>query len=277
MVTSEAEIKTFQKKILVWYRVHGRHDLPWRHTRDPYKIFVSEIMLQQTQVDRVVPKYKNFLKQFPTVKRLAYAPQAAVLKEWQGLGYNRRALYVKRAAAQVVKNYKGAFPKNPHELEKLPGVGHYTARAMCAFAWDMPEVFIETNIRRVYIHFFFAHKKKVIDAEILECIQKTLPPEHIREWYWALMDYGAGELKNISNPNRKSIRYVRQSKFEGSRRFARAKLLDLILLESRLTLKKTQALFERDPLLAMHNPKEILEALARDGFIKKNGAVWHMI
>ncbi len=234
-------------------------------------------MLQQTQVDRVVSKYKNFLKKFPTLKHLADARQSAVVKEWQGLGYNRRALYLKRAAEYILKNYGGIFPNNPIELEKLPGVGSYTARAMCAFAWDESSVFIETNIRRVYIHFFFARRKKVSDKEIIKVIQKTLPSHKAREWYWALMDYGSSELKKIPNPNRKSVRYVRQSKFAGSQRYARAKMLKLILNKKDITLKKARLEFKYDPLLDVYKPEEVLKMLMQDGFIVKSGNVWRVV
>ncbi|MEK7150879.1 MAG: A/G-specific adenine glycosylase [Patescibacteria group bacterium] len=235
------------------------------------------MMLQQTQVDRVVPKYKSFLKKFPTLKHLANAKQSAVVKEWQGLGYNRRALYLKRAAEHIVKNYGGRFPNNPIELEKLPGVGPYTARAVCTFAWNEPSVFIETNIRRVYIHFFFARRKRVSDKEIIKVIQKTLPSHKAREWYWALMDYGSSELKKIPNPNHKSVGYTRQSKFEGSQRYARAKMLKLILNEKRITLKRVRLEFKDDPLLHTYKPEEILKALTQEGFIRKSGNIWCVV
>jgi len=156
-------IKKFQETVFKWYRVFGRHDLPWRKTRDAYRIFVSEIMLHQTQVARVREYYDRFLTHFPTVGDLARAPRDSVVRQWQGLGYNRRAVYLHRAAGEVTERWKGKFPRGTAELESLPGVGPYTARAVRVFAWNKPEVFIETNIRRVFLYHFFRGRRKVDD------------------------------------------------------------------------------------------------------------------
>ena len=152
----------FKKIILDYYKKHGRHDLPWRKTHDPYKILVSEIMLQQTQVGRVMAKYKEFIREFPDFKKLAQAPTAKVLKAWSGLGYNRRALYLKRTAERVTNEFQGKLPKDQSMLVDLPGIGPNTAGAICAYSFNMPVVFIETNIRRVFIHFFFNKTKRKI-------------------------------------------------------------------------------------------------------------------
>src|SRR3989344_3834380 len=160
------QIKTFKQTVWRHYRAHGRHDLPWRRTDDPYKILVSEVMLQQTQVERVIPFYKKFIKKFPTAKKLAAAPLAGVLKAWQGLGYNRRAKQMIAAAQALVRDSRGLFPKTVAELEKFPGIGPYTARAVVAFAFNRDVVFVETNIRTAVTHHFFARKKAISDREI---------------------------------------------------------------------------------------------------------------
>lgn len=267
-------IPDFHKEIRSFYRKHGRHDLPWRHTRDPYKIFISEVMLQQTQVARVIPKYLHFVKLFPTVGALARVPQEEVLRVWQGLGYNRRALYMQKAAQRVVNEYKGKFPKEPRFLEDLPGIGHYTARAIAAFAWDGQDAFLETNIRRVYIHFFFSGRTVVFDKDILKHIEKTMPKRNIRDWFYALMDYGAIALKDIPNPNRKSKGYSKQSRFHGSRRFARAKLLALMLESRRMRRDTIKGFFKNTPELRQFDVDEIIQSLEKDGFIRRAGASW---
>ncbi len=231
----EKEIKRFKKTIWNYYRQNKR-DFPWRETQDPYKILVSEIMLQQTQALRVMPKYLSFLKKFPTSKALSQAKLSDVLKEWQGLGYNRRALYLKQTARQIEKDFKGKFPKDFKLLTSLPGIGPATAGDILAFAWNIPKVLIETNIRSVFIHFFFEKQEKVStkvhDKEILPLIEKTLDHRNPREWYWALFDFGS-YLKETNNPSTKSLHYVKQSRFRGSNREKRSAILKLIIKKSR--------------------------------------------
>lgn len=241
MNVPQKEITAFQKVIWNYYKVSGRGNLPWRKNINPYKIWVSEIMLQQTRVDRVVPFFKSWIKAFPTVAKLANASQVEILKHWKGLGYNSRALRMKQTAQEIVKNYQGKFPKTLPELEKLPGIGPYTAGAICAFADNQPVTVIETNIRRVFIHHFFYDKSGVHDDDILELVKKTLP-ENVRGWYWALMDYGSflGRTLNISgkkyNPNVQSKHYTKQSKFSGSDRQIRGKILEILLQEKNHTI-----------------------------------------
>jgi A/G-specific adenine glycosylase len=228
----------FQKIIWTRYKQNKR-EFPWRNTRDPYRILVSEIMLQQTQTDRVVPKYKAFLKLFPTFKVLARASTTDVLIAWQGLGYNRRALNLKRAAEKVVSDFKNKLPSTLPELISLPGIGHYTAGALLAFAFDLPSPFIETNIRTVYLHFFFNDKVKVHDKEILKMVENTLPQKNIRDWYYALMDYGVLLKKENGrkNINQRSVHYKKQSTFKGSHREMRSKVLKLLLKNSKVPLR----------------------------------------
>jgi A/G-specific adenine glycosylase len=217
--------QTFQQTVWDFYQKQGRQTLPWRKTKDPYKIWVSEVMLQQTQVARVIEKYKSFLKKFPTMQSLAEASQSEVLKEWVGLGYNRRALFLKKGAEFVMRDLKGKFPKEVLDLQKIPGIGHYTARAIATFVYNQKHAFIETNIRTVYFNHFFKNKETVIDKEIFNLVQETLPEENFREWYYALMDYGSYLKKEGKGMNARSKHYVKQSKFEGSDRQIRAAIV----------------------------------------------------
>ncbi len=260
LVEREKNIKEFQKKVRVFYKAHGRHALPWRKTKDPYKILVSEMMLQQTQVDRVVPKYKAFLKKFPTMQVLAKASLADVLREWSGLGYNRRALFLKRAAEAVVKDHKGKFPSDVESLESLPGIGLYTSRAVATFAYNEPHAFIETNIRAVFIHSFFPRSKSVSDAKLMPLIEQALDRKNAREWEWALMDYGSHIKKTVPNPSRKSKHHVKQPAFEGSLRQVRGAMLR----ELGKGLIAEKALLDAYPGI---HAKTALDGLLRDGFI----------
>ena len=219
-----SSVQEFQSMILDFYRQEGR-SFPWRETCDPYEILVSELMLQQTQTERVVPKYLAWLETFPTAADLAAAPFPQVLAAWSGLGYNRRAGYLQSACRQVVEEWGGAFPRTAGELETLPGVGPYTARAVATFAFGQPEVFIETNIRSVYLFFFFSDQEKVSDSQLMPLIQATVYHQNPRRWYYALMDYGARLKKSTANPNRRSRHYSRQSRFEGSLRQARGAIV----------------------------------------------------
>ncbi|MDY4673653.1 MAG: A/G-specific adenine glycosylase [Treponema sp.] len=219
-----SSVQEFQSMILDFYRQEGR-SFPWRETCDPYEILVSELMLQQTQTERVVPKYLAWLETFPTAADLAAAPFPQVLAAWSGLGYNRRAGYLQSACRQVVEEWGGAFPRTAGELETLPGVGPYTARAVATFAFGQPEVFIETNIRSVYLFFFFSDQEKVSDSQLMPLIQATVYHQDPRRWYYALMDYGARLKKSTANPNRQSRHYSRQSRFEGSLRQARGAIV----------------------------------------------------
>lgn len=216
--------KALQKLVWDYYRKYGR-DLPWRKTRDPYRIVVSEVMLQQTQVERVIPYYERFIKQFSSFRVLARAEQGDVLRAWQGLGYNRRALNLQKLARVVISEHEGKLPATFEGLDALPGIGKGTAGSLSAFVFNKPVPFIETNIRRVFIHHFFKNKQEVRDDEILKLVERTLPARRAREWYYALMDYGSHLGKKVENPNRKSAHYGRQSRFEGSNRQLRGAIL----------------------------------------------------
>ena len=220
MTLDDNAITIFRREVWEFYRAHGRR-LPWRETSDPYAVLVSELMLQQTQVSRVFPKFEAWMARFPDVRSLAEASLSEVLAFWNGLGYNRRAVYLQKAACEVCDRFGGNFPRSEEELRSLPGVGAYTAGAVSAFAFGTPSVFIETNIRTVFIHRFFSDiQEKIDDSQILPLVRQTLDRENPREWYYALMDFGAELKRTVPNPGRKSKHYAKQSKFEGSFRQA---------------------------------------------------------
>ena len=222
MTKKEREFQTF---VLDWFEKCGRHDLPWRQTQDPYLILVSELMLQQTQVVRVIPKYEAFVKRWPTAAQLASASLGDVLRMWQGLGYNRRAKFLHECAKEITENHAGQFPLSEAKLRKLPGIGPYTASAICAFAYNHPVELIETNVRQVMIHHFFTGAKEVSDAQILEQVRRTLPENRARQWYAALMDYGT-HLKALHGNSTTIVKgYTKQSKFKGSNREVRAAIV----------------------------------------------------
>jgi len=277
----------FKRVIRDYHRRHGR-DMPWRRTRDPYRILISEIMLQQTQVARVVKFYPFFIGKFPNFRTLAQAKTADVLRAWQGMGYNRRALALQRLSSAVLGKFDGELPHGRAELESLPGIGKATAGAIRAFVWNEPEVFIETNIRRVFIHFFFScrsARRRVTDQEIARYIKRTLPRKNVREWYWALMDYGAmlGAMSRtgardsgrdgqsgVQNPNRKSAYYKTQPRFLGSDRELRGKILRILLFGrgfgniSRASLVRQISRRTKEP---PRRVRKIVHALAREGFV----------
>jgi A/G-specific adenine glycosylase len=258
------KIRAFQAAIWRYYRSHKRA-MPWRDTRNPYKILVSEIMLQQTRVSRVMEKYPLFIKTFPNVRALALASPRAALSAWQGLGYNRRALLLKKCAEIIVREYGGELPHSPAELAQLPGIGKATAGAIAAFAFDVPTPFIETNIRRVFIHFFFSAAKKVRDKEILKLVEKTVDPKNPREWYYALMDYGAMLVKTVPNPNKKSAHYARQPRFSGSDRELRGKIIRFLLLGKKISLRKLARLSGE----SFARVRLVCNALQHDGLVQK--------
>ena len=221
------EINTFQVFIWDFYQQNGR-SFAWRNVESPYWIVVSEIMLQQTQTYRVEPKFEQFIAEFSDFQALANASLRDILSVWQGLGYNRRALYLYQSAQKIMQEYNGNLPQDPSILETFPGIGKATARSICAFAFNIPAVFIETNIRTVFIHTFFSEKKDVSDAIIMPLVEITVDKTNPREWYYAIMDYGVYLKKNYNNPSRKSRHHVIQSKFEGSDRQIRGAIIRLL-------------------------------------------------
>ncbi len=223
---ARSDIAAFRAAVWKHYKAHGRHDLPWRKTRNPYRILVSEIMLQQTQVPRVIDKYKSFLKQFPTVRSLARSDLASVLKEWSGLGYNRRGKYFHDAAKIVVSEFNGNMKKAT--LARLPGVGPYTKAAVRTFAYNEPHMMIETNVRAAFIQHFFPNAKMVHDRELVVLIEAAAEHQDPRSWYWALMDYGSYMKTLHVNPTRRSASYAMQTKFVGSLREVRGAIIKVL-------------------------------------------------
>lgn len=243
------ELKKFYKK--------NKRDLPWRKTYDPYKILVSEVMLQQTQVERVIPKYTAFIKAFPDTSSLARAPLLKVLKLWSGLGYNRRGKYLHEAAKIIAKDgWEG----------KLPGVGPYTRAAVDAFAHNKPGVFIETNIRTVFTHFYFPKKEKVADSDLFPLIELTLKKSNMtpRDFYAALMDYGSHLKKNGVKINKQSRHYTKQKKFEGSERQLRGAIMRELLAGPKTSAQLSKKLSQDKEKTA-----RLLARLVAEGFLKK--------
>ncbi|MEG0096621.1 MAG: adenine glycosylase [Raoultibacter sp.] len=215
----------------VWQQgvLFGRNDLPWRQTDDAYAILVSEVMLQQTQVARVLTHWKSFLALFPTLDALAASDTATVLEAWQGLGYNRRALALKHTAEICSARHEGALPQTLEGLLALPGIGQATAAGVLSFAYNEPSVYIETNVRTVFIHDLFPDQTAVSDKMLYPLVEATCSADNPRGWYYALLDYGAHLKQIVVNPSRKSAHYARQSTFIGSRRQKRAEALRQVL------------------------------------------------
>jgi A/G-specific adenine glycosylase len=260
-------------------------DLPWRTTRDPYAVLLSEVMLQQTQVARVVPKYLAWLEAFPTLDALAVAPLEPVLEAWQGLGYNRRAVALKRTAEQVCERYSGALPVGEAELRMLPGIGPSTAAGVLVFAHDLPAVYLETNVRTVFLHELLADRTMVPDREIVPLVRVALGEASSqgispRDWYFALLDHGAHLKQALPNPSRRSAHHARQSAFEGSRRQKRAWLLRAVIADSGMptdAYASQLAAFEHGAGRKAPSAEEVAEllgSLADEGFLARQGDVW---
>jgi A/G-specific adenine glycosylase len=224
MTLSRKRIRVFREKIFSWWDWNKR-DLPWRKTRDPYRVMVSEVMLQQTQVLRVIEKYDEFLYFFPDVWTLARAPLSRVLRTWRGLGYNRRAMQLRNAARVIVRDFHGEFPADEAKLMTLPGIGRYTARAILVFALGQHAALVDTNIRKIITHFFFRdvpQKPSVIE----KTAERLLPKEKIWEWHQALMDYGALAMSNVKVQMLKER--GKTIPFRESKRFYRGRVIDIL-------------------------------------------------
>jgi len=274
-MTNRHDIDSFRQTVWSYYQANGRHDLPWRQreqdgTYDPYKIVVSELMLQQTQVPRVVPKFVAFIAVFPSFEALANAPLSEVLQVWSGLGYNRRAKFLRQTAQIVAEQYGGNLPHGRDDLVALAGIGYHTAGAVLAYAFNEPAVFIETNIRTVFIHHFFRDADKVPDADLLPLIKEALPESRAREWYWALMDYGSFLKQTVGNASRTSAAYTKQSAFQGSRRQIRGQVLRL-LGEGQRTPEQLRQAITDDRLTG------VLDDLANEGFIESTSGRYRLV
>ena len=289
-MTAEKDLDAFRVLVLERGRELYR-DLPWRRTRDPYGIWISEVMLQQTQTSRVDGRWQRWLERFPTPAALAAAAPADVLEEWQGLGYNRRALALHRAA-QAVAGLGGALPSETAALEALPGVGPATAAGIRAFAFDLPSVYLETNVRTVLLHELFPGEEGVSDRALVPILRDTCPrdasdpADDPRAWYYALLDYGAYLKRTVPNPSRRSAAHARQSRFEGSHRQKRAELLRVLLAHrgepSGVTfeeifseLASVEEKAGRRPISAPE-VEALLDELVREGFCQPVDGAWRV-
>ena len=264
-------VDIFEFQEIIWQK--GRElfrDMPWRTDTRPYYVMVSEIMLQQTQVERVIPKFEAFIERFPSVEDLAKASLGEVLQLWSGLGYNRRAKFLHEAAQKIVSEYKGVFPETQEELVKLPGIGVNTAGAILAYSFNTPALFIETNVRTVYFYHFFLEVDEVSDVELKAVAEATMSTEHPREWYWALMDYGSYLKREGIGQNSKSRHYKKQSPLKGSVREVRGQILKA------LTLGDMSEAALRTELNADERFEGALVSLEKEGLIAKTGSSFHL-
>lgn len=280
-------IEAFRERVYLAGRELYR-DLLWRRTRDPYAIWVSEAMLQQTQVSRVDGRWQSWLDRFPSVDALAAATSADVLAEWQGLGYNRRALALWRAAQEICERHSGVMPQDEVALKALPGIGPATAAGIRAFAFDLSGVYLETNVRAVFLHELFPGAEGVPDSALRPLVAEACPdgslaiagadaPCSPRTWYYALLDYGAHLKRTLPNPSRRSRENVRQSRFEGSHRQKRAVLVRLLLAAGIEGVSVADAALELTEFEAKAGrvavteaaASDILEELAAEGFCRE--------
>jgi A/G-specific adenine glycosylase len=260
-------VKTTDFQELVWEKACELYrDMPWRQDTRPYYVLVSEIMLQQTQVDRVIPKFEAFIAAFPDVYALAAAPLSAVLQLWSGLGYNRRAKFLHEAAKKIVAEFNGEFPATQVELVSLPGVGVNTAGALLAYSFNQPVIFIETNVRTVYFHHYFHDDTSVTDAQLREIVSETVDTEHPREWYWGIMDYGSYLKRQGVGRNDKSHHYRKQSALKGSVREVRGAILK-VLAKNPHSVKSIKNETFQDERFEL-----ALQGLLRDGLVVQKGA-----
>ncbi len=244
--------------------------MPWRDDTRPYYVLVSELMLQQTQVPRVVPKFQAFIAAFPDEVALARASLADVLKLWQGLGYNRRAKFLHAAAQMIVHEYGGQFPREETAILTLPGVGNNTAGAILAYAFNHPSIFVETNIRTVYIHHFFADNFAVDDRQIVELLEATIDRENPRRFYQSLMDYGSWlKAQGVRNTSQ-SKHYKKQPPLRGSVREVRGHIIKLL---SDTSMSEAEL---RRQLVADDRFATALAGLVRDGLVVVSGSVVHL-
>ncbi|MBI2147824.1 A/G-specific adenine glycosylase [Candidatus Woesearchaeota archaeon] len=294
----------FESTLLSWYSL-AKRDLPWRKTTDPYKILVSEVMLQQTQVDRVIPKYGAFLHAFPTVQALADAPTGDVIRLWSGLGYNRRAVKLQECARAVAESHGGKFPQSVDGLKQLPGIGPYTAAAVMAFAFNKPEVVVDTNVRRVFFRLGIGSEREGLSEDLQGLIAGNVSQKCSRDYHNALMDFGATvctarapkcescvfnkQCVSVKKYTKQQMEDVAsrifkttQSKFEGSNRYYRSMILKEVQrkqgqlveeLAKVLSMQKT--LSEQAPLPAVAQARSLVRQLEKDKLIaEKNGRVY---
>ncbi len=259
-------------------------ELPWRQVDDPYAVLVSEIMLQQTQVARVGRFWERFLSAFPTLDALAAAAVPDVLELWQGLGYNRRALALKRTADTCAAERAGRLPETAEELQALPGIGPATAAGVVAFAYQRPSVYLETNVRTLFLHELFPEQEAVPDKALLPLVEAAafhpLAAADPRRWYYGLLDYGAHLKATVPNPSRRSASHSRQSAFEGSRRQKRAWVTRRVLaapegVPASTVLRDLNRAEQEAARDAVDGElfASIVDDLVSEGFFKRNGDI----
>ena len=269
---SPESLKEFQAFVWDFYKQEKRL-FAWRETTNPYFIVVSEIMLQQTQTSRVVEKYNLFIQTFPTFESLANASFKEVLKVWVGLGYNRRAQALQGIAQKIVNEHSGVLPSSPEILQTFKGLGPATASSIVTFAFNKPTVFIETNVRAVFLHSFFKDQDEVHDKELMPLVALTVDEINPREWYYALMDYGVYLKKTYKNPSKKSKHHTEQSAFEGSDRQIRGAVL------RQLTKKESVTFFDIEkevPWATQKKIETIFSDLSKEQLIVYNKSKWFL-
>lgn len=260
-------MKQAEFKKIVWdHYNNNRRSFEWRENPTSYNVLLSEFMLQQTQTSRVITKFEEFKTNYATITDLANTTFEDLLTHWVGLGYNRRARNLHKTAQKIRDEFDSEVPKDKTELLSLPGIGDYTSSAIRAFAFNIADPFIETNIRTVYIYHFFKDQTDVHDSDILELVEQTMDRDNPREWYWALMDYGVYIKKTFGNPNKKSKHYTKQSKFKGSTRELRSHILKSILGNKNVSKEELDQAFAYDP----RAPK-LIESMLKEGMIQYNG------
>jgi A/G-specific adenine glycosylase len=263
------DIVEFQE--LLWR--NGRElyrEMPWRHDTRPYYVLVSELMLQQTQVDRVIPKFEAFIERFPDEAALSVASLGEVVALWSGLGYNRRAKFLHEAAKMIARDYDGRFPETYEQLVKLPGVGPNTAGAILAYAFNQPVVFIETNVRTVYFTHFFEGSESVSDAQLRGIVEQTLDREHPREFYQAVMDYGTWLKRQGGGRLTQSRHYKKQAPLKGSVREVRGAIIKQLTMSDRLLIELSSAYATDDRF------EPALTGLLKDGLVEQTGEYLHL-
>jgi A/G-specific adenine glycosylase len=282
---SKSDYRLEQFKTHVWDegKLHVR-ELPWRNLDDPYAVYVSEVMLQQTQVSRVLNRWDSFMRLFPTIDALSSASTSDLLTQWQGMGYNRRALAMKHTADICSAHYGGTLPNDYDALLALPGIGPSTAAGIRAFAFNEPGIYLETNVRTVFLHELFPDETEpVSDTRLRPLVEQTCSQTQPRAWYYALLDFGAYLKKSVPNPSRRSAQYHKQSRFEGSRRQKRAELVRIILSAERMNsndvldelnvIEQHAGRSSVDPVLF----DAIVSDLIQEGFLVRQGSMIEII
>ncbi|MDR2068244.1 MAG: A/G-specific adenine glycosylase [Spirochaetaceae bacterium] len=271
MMNSKPSISEFKEIIYSYFEEKGRA-FPWREDPRPWGVVVSEFMLQQTQTERVIPYWERWMRLWPSPKDLAKVSLEYALREWNGLGYNRRGRFLIECARLITRKYNGKVPETPATLLSLPGIGAYTAGAIACFGYNYPSVFIETNIRASVIHFFFQNREAVNDREIFPILQEALDHDNPRRWYWALMDYGAALKKLTVNPSRRSAHYTKQSPFEGSFRQQRGRIIRTLIFQGPATVPELQKSTGIEP----EELYKVLDTLAKDAMVAEKQGVYQI-